>query len=128
MALIRSSQILFPLSGSFSGSFFGDGSGLTGISASIGDISRIVSGQVTASVENNIFLITSASIELFKVTEAETVLQSDIFLIKNSNNQPTFKVSESIIYLTTQSSELTTPAIAGGMYFTSTSFYVGLES
>ena len=128
MALIRSSQILFPLSGSFSGSFSGDGSGLTGISASIGDISRIVSGQVTASVENNIFLITSASIELFKVTEAETVLQSDIFLIKNSNNQPTFKVSESVIYLTTQSSELTTPAIAGGMYFTSTSFYVGLES
>lgn len=127
MALIRSSQILFPLSGSFSGSFSGDGSGLTGISASIGDISRIVSGQVTASVENDIFLITSASIELFKVTSTETTLQSDVFLIKNISNIPTFKVSESIVYFATQSTELTGSTVAGGMYFTSTSFYVGLE-
>ena len=128
MALIQSSQIQFPLSGSFSGSFYGDGSGLTGISASIGDISRIVSGRVTASVENNIFLISSASIEVLKISNNTSTLVSDVFLIKNSLNQPTFKVSESVIYLSTQSSELTNPAIAGGMYFTSTSFYVGLES
>jgi hypothetical protein len=128
MALIQSSQIQFPLSGSFSGSFYGDGSGLTGISASIGDVSRIVSGRVTASVENNIFLITSASVEVLKISNNTSTFISDVFLIKNTLNQPTFKVSESIVYFATQSSELTTPAIAGGMYFTSTSFYVGLES
>ena len=34
MALIRSTQIEYPLSGSFSGSFNGNGSGLTGIVSS----------------------------------------------------------------------------------------------
>jgi hypothetical protein len=127
MALIRSSQIQFPLSGSFSGSFYGDGSGLTGLTASIGNISFIADGNVTASVENGIFLITSASIEVLKIANNTTTFTSDIFLIKNSQNNPTFRVSESIVYFATQSSELTGSAIAGGMYFTSSSFYVGLE-
>jgi hypothetical protein len=127
MALIRSSQILFPLSGSFSGSFYGDGSGLTGLTASIGTSPFIADGNVTASVENGIFLITSASIEVLKIANNTSTFTSDIFLRKNSQNNPTFRVSESIVYFATQSSELTGSAIAGGIYFTSSSFYVGLE-
>ena len=43
-------------------------------------------------------------------------------------NQTTFTISESIVYFTTQSNILTGSTIAGGIYFTSSSFYVGLEN
>lgn len=127
MALINSSQIQYPLSGSFSGSFFGDGSGLTNLTVS-GE--RIASGSVTASVSpiGNLFLIKSASAELMSITSTITTITNDVFLVKNNNNQPTFKISESIVYFATQSAPLTGPTIAGSIYFTSSSFYVGLEN
>lgn len=53
---------------------------------------------------------------------------NDIFLIKNFNNQPIFTVSQSgIIILATQSMQLTSPAPNGAIYFTSGSFFVGLD-
>jgi hypothetical protein len=53
---------------------------------------------------------------------------SNIFIIKNQNNYPVLTVSQSgVIILATQSTELTSAAPVGGMYFTSASFYVGLE-
>jgi hypothetical protein len=53
---------------------------------------------------------------------------NNIFLIKNFSNQPILTVSQSgIIVLVTQSAQLTSPAPNGGMYFTSGSFFVGLD-
>jgi hypothetical protein len=127
MALITSKQIQYPLSGSFSGSFNGDGSGLTNLSISG---NRISSGSVTASVSpiGDIFLVKSASAEFLKVTSTTTTITNNVFLVKNNVNQTTFAVSESIAYFATQSTILTSSTIAGGVYFTSSSFYVGLEN
>lgn len=127
MGLINSKQILYPLSGSFSGSFNGDGSGLTNLSI---NTTRISSGSVSASVSpiGNLFLIKSASNEFLKITSNTTTITNDVFLIKNNSNQPTFTVSESIVYFATQSNILTGSTVAGGIYFTSSSFYVGLEN
>ena len=53
---------------------------------------------------------------------------NNIFLIKNFNNQPILTVSQSgIIVLATQSMQLTNPAPNGAIYFTSGSFFVGLD-
>jgi hypothetical protein len=66
---------------------------------------RISTGSISASVDigPTIFLIKSAS--------------TDILSIDNIG----------VITLITQSSQLTTPAPNGGIYFTSTSFFVGLD-
>lgn len=127
MALINSSQIQYPLSGSFSGSFSGDGSGLTNLSI---DGFQITSGSVSASVNpvGDLFLVRSASAEFLKITSTTTTITNDVFLVKNNSNQPILTVSESIVYFATQSAPLTGPTSAGSMYFTSSSFYVGLEN
>lgn len=127
MALINSSQIQYPLSGSFSGSFSGDGSGLTNLSV---DGFQITSGSVSASVSpiGNLFLIRSASAEFLKITSTTTTITNDVFLVKNNSNQPILTVSESIVYFATQSVPLTGSTSAGSIYFTSSSFYVGLEN
>ena len=53
---------------------------------------------------------------------------NDVFIIKNFNNNPILTVSQSgVITVATQSVNLTTPAPNGGIYFTSTSFWVGLD-
>jgi hypothetical protein len=64
--------------GSFSGSFFGDGSGITNISASsvIGlDLNRIDTGSVSASVNpnNDVFTVISASDTLFSISSSGAV-------------------------------------------------------
>ena len=66
---------------------------------------RIATGSISASVDigTTLFLIKSAS--------------TDILSIDNTG----------IITLITQSIELSTPAPNGGIYFTSNSFYVGLD-
>lgn len=61
-------------SGSFSGSFQGDGAGLTNVPASgvVGlNLTQIATSDVTASVQNssNIFTVTSASQEVFNITD-----------------------------------------------------------
>jgi hypothetical protein len=53
---------------------------------------------------------------------------NDIFIIKKFNGQPVLTVSQSgVIVLATQSAELTGTAPNGGMYFTSGSFFIGLD-
>jgi hypothetical protein len=53
---------------------------------------------------------------------------TDVFLIKNFNNQPVLTVSQSgVVIVATQSVELTSSAPNGGIYFTSESFFVGLD-
>jgi hypothetical protein len=53
---------------------------------------------------------------------------NNIFLIKNFNNEPILTVSQSgVVIIATQSLELTGSAPNGGMYFTSGSFFVGLD-
>ncbi len=53
---------------------------------------------------------------------------NDIFIIKKFNGQPVLTVSQSgVIVVATQSIELTDPAPNGGIYFTSSSFFVGLD-
>lgn len=67
---------------------------------------------------------------IFNIKGKTTVQSSnvDIFLIKNASETPIFTAKQDgVIVLSTQSIELTNPAPVGGIYFTSSSFYVGLE-
>ena len=120
--------------GSFTGSFIGDGSGLTGLpisqwtSSFDGSISRnsdvYVTGSfgVTNQSNTSLFLINAQGTTSVKSTAA------DIFLIKNQNNVNVLTVSQSgVIVVATQSIELSNPAPNGGIYFTSNSFFVGLD-
>jgi hypothetical protein len=127
MALkIKNDQLLYPLSGGFSGSFSGDGSGLTNLPF-LGQ--RISTGSISASVDiNNLFLVKSSSVEFLTITQNQTTFKSNVFLINNIQNIPIFKISQSIVYIPTQSSFLSDPPEAGGIYFTSSSFFVSLDS
>lgn len=101
-----------------------------GISA--GD--RITSGIVEAVVStvDNVFLINSGSATFFNIdTTGSTTVTSNAnnpFLIKNFGGKTLLKVSQSgVVTLATQSTQLTDPAPIGGIYFTSNSFFVGLD-
>jgi hypothetical protein len=75
------------------------------LNAGAGTPFRIATGSVSASVN----------------------VGSNIFLITN-NNQPVLTVSQSgVVIFSTQSQELTGLAPNGGIYFTSASFFVGLD-
>ena len=94
----------------------------------------IVASNITASVStgSTIFLINSGSTNLFSISnQGSTTISSsasDIFLIKGVNNITLFSVSQSgVVTLATQSAQLTGIAPNGGIYFTSSSFYVGLD-
>ena len=115
MALLRAGQI--------SGRVGGTGTGFS-----------IISGSVTASVDtgNSIFLIQSGSQTFFSVSSSGAVIvtgsASDLFLVKNANNQTLLRVSQSgVIVVSTQSAAPTGVAPNGGIYFTSSSFFVGLD-
>jgi hypothetical protein len=121
--------------GSFTGSFFGDGAGLFNIPASgiVGlNLFRIATGSVTASVDvnpNSIFLIKSGSFNFINISSSgDTTIFSNLFIIKNLvSNNPVLTVSGSIVQFATQSSEPTGPTENGSIWFTSTNFYVGLD-
>lgn len=71
----------------------------------ISDPYRIISGSISAAVNPN----------------------DNIFLIKQGTT-PILTVTQSgVVILATQSAELTNTAPVGGMYFTSSSFFIGLE-
>ena len=97
MAQIRPGQLLENVLYNITASF--------ALNASDSVIDQIISGQITASVQesSNIFLITSASTELFAIQ------------------------SSGVTVFATQSVELSNPAPNGGIYFTSSSFFVGLD-
>lgn len=74
--------------------------------------SQIITGSLS---------ITSGSLEV--VGNSNT-----IFIIKGSNQNPILSVSQSgVVIFNTQSTELTGTAPNGGIYFTSGSFFVGLD-
>ena len=132
MALIRGSQI----SGSIpSASYALTASyALNGGTGGGGSSFSITSGSVTASVNitNSIFLIQSGSLNPFSISNLGSVAISgsatDLFLVKNANNQNILRVSQSgVVVFATQSVVLTGAAPNGGVYFTSSSFYVGLD-
>jgi hypothetical protein len=114
MALIKPEQLR---SGSYNitGSLFGTSSyanyaltasyAMNGGGGTTGTPFRIATGSISASVD----------------------VGTNIFLITN-NNIPVLTVSQSgVVILTTQSIELTGNAPNGGIYFTSASFFVGLD-
>jgi len=128
-------------SGSFTGSLFGTSSwaqnALTAsyISASAIpglDLSRIVTGSITASVDvdpNNLFLIKSGSNTYFNIANnSDTTLYSNQFIVKNFTTQePILTISQSIVQFATQSLNPINPAKGGDIWFTSTELYVGLN-
>ena len=108
MALIKPEQLR---SGSYNitGSLFGTASfAITAsyaLNAETGTPFRISTGSISASVN----------------------VGPNIFIITN-NDQPILTVSQSgVVIFSTQSQELTDPAPNGGIYFTSASFFVGLD-
>lgn len=99
-------------------------SGFYEITGSLFGTSSYANFALTASYSLNTgtpFRIATGSIS------ASVDVGSNIFLITN-NNQPILTVSQSgVIVLSTQSQNLTGPAPNGGIYFTSASFFVGLD-
>ena len=82
--------------------------------------------SISSSYATNIFPFSGSAIITGSLAIKSNV--NDVFIIKNFNNNPILTVSQSgVITVATQSAELTTPAPNGGIYFTSTSFWVGLD-
>ena len=141
MAQFYNKQLHFPLSGSFtgsfSGSFFGDGAGITNISSSaiVGYKEAIATATVTASVSTGatMFLIRSGSYNSFSISnQGSTTLNvtgsvPHFFLI-NSGSREIFKINNQGVTETKVFEAGENPtAEYGGMYFTSQSFFVGLD-
>jgi hypothetical protein len=94
----------------------------------------IVTGSITASVDvgNTIFLVKSGSYTPFSIssTGAVTISSSATTLlsVKNTNNTSVLAVSQSgVIVLATSSVELSSSAPNGGIYFTSSSLFIGVD-
>jgi len=134
------------LSGSFSGSFQGELTGTASfannaISASYALTAsylegfipyQITTGSITASVDvnpDNLFLIKSGSTTYLNISSSGNAeLYSSLFIIKSfTTQQPVLTVSQSIVQFATQSSDPTGTAPNGGIWFTSTNMYVGLD-
>jgi hypothetical protein len=97
-----------------------------------GATNQISTGSIIASVDvspNNLFLIKSGSNVYFNISSSSnTTLSSDLFIIKNfTTQQPVLTISQSVVQFATQSIEPTGTIQAGSIWFTSSSFYVGLE-
>ena len=94
---------------------------------------QIATGSITASVDispNNLFLIKSGSNVYFNISSSSNItLSSNLFIIKNfTTQQPVLTVSQSgIVIVATQSIDPTGTAPNGAIYFTSSSFFIGLD-
>lgn len=97
-----------------------------------GQLFMIASGSVSASVStspNELFLIRSGSAPYMSISSSSHItIFSDLFVIKNfSNNQKVFEVSGSVAKFPTHSVDPVGSIDAGSIWFTSSSFFVGLE-
>jgi hypothetical protein len=128
MSIVNTKQLakqIYNITGSFTGSFKGDGNELF--------LYRILTGSITASVGgNNIFLIESSSYPYFLINnQGTTVIKSnaqDIIQIKNDNDDNIMKVTQDkIVNFITHSFNPTSSASHGDIWFTSSSLYLGLE-
>jgi len=99
---------------------------------------QITTGSITASVGlgNDLFLIKSGSKTYFNISSSgDTTIYSSNFMIRDFNtNEMVFQVSASRAYfdfdgitIATQSVAPTGSASVGGILFTSTAMYIGLE-
>ena len=120
--------------GSFLGTFTGNGSGLTGLPTSqwTGSSDGSISSTSNVFVTGSFGVTNQAGTSLFLINaQGATTIQStaaNIFLVQNQNSVNILTVSQSgIIVVATQSVELNNPAPNGGIYFTSNSFFVGLD-
>jgi hypothetical protein len=120
--------------GSFIGTFVGDGSGLTGLPTSqwTSSFDGSISRDSNVSVTGSFGVTNQAGTSLFLVNaQGATTVQStaaNIFLVQNQNNVNILTVSQSgVIVIATQSVELSSLAPNGGIYFTSNSFFIGLD-
>jgi hypothetical protein len=144
---VLSKQIVPLISASFTGSFAGGGSGLVDVTASFingGSTGYVTlwntnttltssvlfqsSSNITADV-NNFFLIKNSTTSLNVSNGVQVTSSANVPLqINNATSQSLLQVSQSgVITLATQSVALTGSIPAGSIYFTSASFYVGLE-
>jgi hypothetical protein len=123
------------LSGSFSGSFFGNGSGLTNISVGNFNIFAITTGSVSASVNvgQNIFTITSASSTIFNLSNSGSITVNATgsvphFFLITSGSQNVFKINNEGVVENKVFEDANVPIPQyGATYFTSQSVYVGLD-
>jgi hypothetical protein len=154
MAQFYNKQLHFPLSGSFTGSFsgsfvgeasgyfsgslFGNGAGLTNISASsISDLNlfRIATGSVSASVNvgSIIFTITSASSTIFSLSNSGSLTVNATgsvphFFLITSGSKNVFKVNNEGVVENKVFEGGNVPTLQyGGIYFTSQSVYFGID-
>jgi hypothetical protein len=117
-------------SGTFTGIFSGNGSGLTGVTASafLGDPFRIASGSATASIAPNTgFQINTNTSITGSLNLSVTSSQRNVFLIKDiTTNTDYVKVNnQGVLSLGLYASPPT--AVDGGMYFdTSGTLYLGI--
>jgi hypothetical protein len=144
---VLSKQLTSTISASFTGSFAGTGAGLTDVTASFigGGIAGYVtlwnsSNSLTSSILfqsgnnltaniDNFFLIKNSTTSLNVSNGVQVTSSANVPLqINNATSQSLLQVSQSgVITLATQSVALTGSIPAGSIYFTSSSFYVGLE-
>lgn len=130
MSLTRNKQLQFPLSGSFTGSLFGTASfAVTASHVTNTGSFFIIGGNSNSSdlslgtLDNyDLFLIVSGSRRV-KISNSGTIVE-----ITNQTQQPLMSIKDTgtVIFLT-QSAEPTGSANYGALYFTTSSFYVGLE-
>jgi hypothetical protein len=93
---------------------------------------QIVTGSVTASVgvgPNDLFLIKSGSTTYFNISSSgNTTINTNKFVVQNlTTQQPVLTVSQSIVQFATQSADPIGNADIGGIIFTSTAMYIGLN-
>ena len=94
--------------------------------------SYILDGNVGVSINSStasIFLIQSQSLPFLNIaSNSDMTVSSDLFIIKGfTSQQPVLTINGSILNVATHSINPTGSTIAGNIYFTSSSMYVGLE-
>jgi len=129
MSIVNSKQLaksIYNITGSFTGSFIGDGNQLY--------LYRIITGSITASVgtNGNIFEISSGSYNHFIINSSGSFIiksQADnIMTVVNDTNENIITVKQDkIINFITHSFNPTSSANPGDIWFTSSSLYLGLE-
>jgi len=92
---------------------------------------QITTGSITASVGlgNDLFLIKSGSTTYFNISSSgDTTINTNKFVVRNlTTQQPVLTVSQSVVQFATQSADPVGSADIGGILFTSTAMYIGLN-
>jgi hypothetical protein len=93
---------------------------------------QITTGSITASVglgANDLFLIKSGSTTYFNISSSgDTTINTNKFVVRNlTTQQPVLTISQSVVQFATQSADPIGSADIGGIIFTSTAMYIGLN-